>query len=60
MVGNDPKRDFPSPACGIQTAYVGQGIPSRATWHGTMEDFARDFNAVVEAFYEHQVANELS
>ena len=60
MVGNDPKRDFPSPACGIQTAYVGQGKPGRATWHGTMEDFARDFNAVVEAFYEHQVADELS
>lgn len=60
MVGNDPKRDFPSPACGIQTAYVGQGKPGRATWRGTMEDFARDFNAVVEAFYEHQVADELS
>ena len=60
MVGNDPKRDFPSPACGIQTAYVGQGKPGLATWRGTMEDFARDFNAVVEAFYEHQVADELS
>lgn len=60
MVGNDPRRDFPSPACGIQTAYVGQGKPGRATWHGTMEDFARDFNAVIEAFYEHQVADELS
>ena len=42
MVGNDPKRDFPSPDCGIQTAYVGQGKPGRATWRGTMEDFARD------------------
>ena len=42
MVGNDPKRDFPSPACGIQTAYVGQGKPGLATWRGTMEDFARD------------------
>lgn len=60
MVGNDPKRDFPSPACGIQTAYVGQGKPGRATWCGTMEDFARDFNAVVEAFYEHQIADALS
>lgn len=28
MVGNDPKRDFPSPACGIQTAYVGQENPA--------------------------------
>lgn len=36
MVGNDPKRDFPSPDCGIQTAFVGQGKPSRATWRGTM------------------------
>lgn len=60
MVGNDPKRDFPSPDCGIQTAFVGQGKPSRATWRGTMEDFARDFNAVIEAFYEHQIADELS
>ena len=60
MVGNDPGRDFPSPACGIQTAYVGRGKPGRATRHGTMEDFARNFNAVVEAFYEHQVADELS
>lgn len=60
MVGNDPKRDFPSPDCGIQTAFVGQGKPSRATWRGTMEDFAREFNAVVEAFYEHQIADELS
>ena len=60
MVGNDPKRDFPSPDCGIQTAYVGQGKPGRATWRGTMEDFARNFNAVVEAFYEHQIADELS
>ena len=60
MVGNDPKRDFPNPACGIQTAYVGQGKPNRVTWRGTMEGFARDFNAVVEAFYEHQVADELS
>ena len=60
MVGNDPKRDFPSPDCGIQTAYVGQGKPGRATWRGTMEDFAHNFNAVVEAFYERQVAEELS
>ena len=60
MVGNDPKRDFPSPDCGIQTAFVGQGKPGRATWRGTMEDFAHDFNAVIEAFYEHQIANELS
>ena len=40
MVGNDPKRDIPFPDCGIQTAYVGRGTPPRATWCGSMEDFA--------------------
>ena len=60
MVGNDPKRDFPTPFCGIQTAYVGRGKPERATWCGTMEDFARNLDDVIEAFYEKQVANELS
>lgn len=38
MVGNDPKRDFPSPACGIQTAYVGGASPteSLARNHGRL------------------------
>ena len=51
MVGNDPKRDIPFPDCGIQTAYVGRGTPPRATWCGSMEDFARNFDEVEERFY---------
>lgn len=54
MVGNDPKRDFPSPSCGIQTAYVGRGKPERATWCGSMMDFAIEFDRVEEAFYDRQ------
>lgn len=52
MVGNDPKRDFPSPDCGIQTAYVGTGAPVRATWSGSMADFAASFDEICERFDE--------
>ncbi|WP_278563683.1 HAD family hydrolase [Collinsella tanakaei] len=52
MVGNDPRRDFPSPDCGIQTAYVGNGTPVRATWAGSMAKFADSFNEIEERFYE--------
>lgn len=55
MVGNDAKRDFPSPDCGIQTAYVGgRRRPVRATWAGSMEEFAAHFDEVEELFYEHE------
>ena len=54
MVGNDPKRDFPTPDCGIQTAYVGGGAPPRALWHGSMEEFAAGFDAIEKRFYERQ------
>ena len=54
MVGNDPKRDFPAPACGIQTAYVGNGVQERATWSGSMADFAASFNEIEERFYRRQ------
>ncbi len=54
MVGNDPKRDFPTPDCGIQTAYVGSGNPVRATWSGPMAAFAASFNEIEERFYERQ------
>ncbi|MBE6469190.1 MAG: HAD family hydrolase [Coriobacteriaceae bacterium] len=50
MVGNDPKRDFPEPDCGLKTAYVGDGAPARAMWAGTMERFGERFDEVVEAF----------
>lgn len=54
MVGNDPRRDFPSPDCGLQTAYVGKGSPVRATWSGDMADFAASFDEIEERFYERQ------
>ena len=55
MVGNDPKRDFPEPDCGIQTAYVGAGkAPERALWSGSMEDFAQAFPQIEERLYERQ------
>ncbi len=56
MVGNDPKRDFPSPDCGIQTAYVGSGTHARATWSGSMADFAGSFDEIVERFHARQGA----
>ncbi|WP_291288436.1 HAD family hydrolase [Enorma sp.] len=52
MVGNDPKRDFPVPDCGIQTAYVGIGSPDRALWSGSMEAFAAQFDLIEERFNE--------
>lgn len=52
MVGNDPRRDFPAPDCGLQTAYVGDGRPVRATWAGDMADFASSFDEICERFEE--------
>lgn len=54
MVGNDPKRDFPSPDIGLQTAYVGRGTPVRATWCGRMADFARSLDEICERHAERQ------
>lgn len=51
MVGNDPKRDFPSPDIGLQTAYVGAGTPERALWCGSMADFAKSFDEIEERFH---------
>lgn len=50
MVGNDPKRDFPSPAIGLQTAYVGNGTQPHALWNGSMADFAKNFDEIAERF----------
>ena len=55
MVGNDPKRDFPLPDCGIQTAYVGVGKPRRALWSGDMCDLAASFDEIIERFEERAV-----
>ena len=54
MVGNDPKRDFPDAEIGLQTAYVGNGSPARATWSGSMADFAASFDEIEQRFYERQ------
>lgn len=54
MVGNDPKRDFPLPDIGLQTAYVGVGSKPRATWNGPMSRFANDFDRIVDSFYARQ------
>ena len=54
MVGNDRNRDFPTPDIGLQTAYVGHGDPARATWCGSMAEFARSFNEIEENFYIRQ------
>ena len=59
MVGNDPRRDFPQPDIGLQTAYVGGGAPVRATWCGSMADFAARFDEIEERFYERQERNLL-
>ncbi len=59
MVGNDPKRDFPTPDCGIQTAFIGGKQPVRATWAGSMAAFARSFDEIEERFLERQEHNLL-
>ena len=50
MVGNDPRRDFMDPDLGLQTAYVGRGTPVRATWCGSMAEFAASFTEIEENF----------
>ena len=40
MVGNDARRDFPHPECGLRTIYVGHARPKRAIWSGRMSDLA--------------------
>ena len=54
MVGNDRKRDFPSPDIGLQTAFIGGGAPARATWNGSMAEFAANFDEIEENFYIRQ------
>ena len=40
MVGNDARRDFAHPECGLRTIYVGHARPSRAVWSGRMSELA--------------------
>lgn len=50
MVGNDPKRDFPTPDCGLRTAYVGEGTDRRAIWSGDMRDLAAALDEIADRF----------
>lgn len=52
MVGNDPRRDFPTPDIGLATAYVGRGTPVRARWCGPIADLSRDLDRLIEQFAE--------
>lgn len=54
MVGNDPKRDFAEPGCGLTTAYVGGGEPERACWCGSMADFASRLDEIIGRFAERE------
>ncbi len=52
MVGNDRRRDLPSPDIGLRTAYVGGGRAAGALWSGTMAQFADGIDEVIERFAE--------
>lgn len=52
MVGNDPRRDFPAPNIGLRTAFIGKKAPARAIWHGSMNDFANEFESILDQFNE--------
>lgn len=49
MVGNDARRDFAHPECGLRTIYVGHARPTRAVWAGPMERLAADLPAIIDA-----------
>lgn len=48
MVGNDAKRDFAHPACGLRTVYVGHARPTRAVWSGHMDELAAALPRIVD------------
>lgn len=52
MVGNDPRRDFPAPNIGLRTAFIGKKAPARAIWYGSMNDFANEFESILDQFNE--------
>lgn len=52
MVGNDATRDFARPDCGLRTAYVGHGRPSRAVWRGPLSALARELPELVARLNE--------
>lgn len=48
MVGNDTRRDFARPSCGLRTAYVGHAHPSKAIWSGTMLELSRELPRIID------------
>ena len=50
MVGNDSRRDFARPDCGLRTIYVGHAWPRRAVWHGPMSRLSRELPNIIRRF----------
>ena len=50
MVGNDSRREFARPDCGLRTIYVGHAWPRRAVWHGPMSRLARELPNIIRRF----------
>lgn len=48
MVGNDASRDFPRPACGLATAYVGHGFTRKGVYAGHLRELAQRLPEVVD------------
>lgn len=48
MVGNDASRDFPRPACGLATAYVGHGFTRKGVYAGHLRELARRLPEVID------------
>ena len=48
MVGNDARRDFAHPDCGLRTVYIGHARPTRAIWSGHMEDLAAALPRIID------------
>ena len=56
MVGNDASRDFPRPACGLATAYVGHGFTRKGVYAGHLRELARRLPEVVDRLNAHAAA----
>ncbi|OUO35616.1 HAD family hydrolase [Olsenella sp. An290] len=52
MVGNDVKRDFARPDCGLRTAYVGHARPRRAVWRGSVAELSRELPELIRRLDE--------
>ncbi|WP_210388978.1 HAD family hydrolase [Olsenella sp. HMSC062G07] len=54
MVGNDAGRDFPRPAIGMPTAYVGHGRPGRGVFRGSLLELAHRLPELVVSLNERE------